>query len=762
MDIHYLVNDQLGHLPVARYEVCAQIDMIKIKCRALRKLYPAEPADEIGFMVVGYEAFSSEGLPENATSLRFKGKGTLLPYSKKSTITLEGDEWTFEKDGSLVLNVNNSREEIPNSISGVMSFLETLDGCDKETAVQIANKLPAEEPMTKLDSDPSQILQWVQNRFVAEKVLREFSIRRNKKEIFMYLCQKAPKSVSAEECCNASLAAFSLQEVQQNPFRFCIEGFLPYQMMRKIAKESGIDHQSPKGIQAAVVDVLRQSEGSASGRAFDQGSATGNTYCTVDELCVCVASQVGLLRTDHRVIDAINACIKEKFCMCAQGKYIYRKATCDAEYGIAENVARLMSYKPEQREYKDTIYALENKKHLRIAPEQRNAVKVALANAVTLLIGGPGTGKTTIEQFIIEVFEKFNPDKDILLVAPTGKAARRMSESCGRPACTVHKALNVSAGAEVLKSDVSITAGLILIDEASMLDAQVCFALFKAIQTGAQVVVVGDTNQLPSVGAGNVLYELIESKVVPIAELVTVYRQKAGSTIAVNCARIKRGNTDLEFSDTFMFQEVDTEEKAVEMVLKAYDTELAKGLTADEICLLSPYRRSTLTGVNQINPLLQKKFIAEGTPCIQYKDKTFYLGDKVMSMVNKDDVANGDTGYITKLTDNTFSVDFGDGRVHDYKKSSLRNFDLAYAITIHKSQGCEFKTCIIVLMEDHKAMLKKNLIYTAVSRCKQTLYWIGQPEAAKTAILTEEVSCRRSRLGDVLRELKLRKNFFTE
>lgn len=157
------MNDQLGHLPVARYEVCAQIDMITIKCRALRKLYPAEPAGEIGFMVVGYEAFSSEGLPENATSLRFKGKGTLLPYSKKSTITLEGDEWTFEKDGSLVLNVNNSREEIPNSISGVMSFLETLDGCDKETAVQIANKLPAEEPMTKLDSDPSQILQWVQN-----------------------------------------------------------------------------------------------------------------------------------------------------------------------------------------------------------------------------------------------------------------------------------------------------------------------------------------------------------------------------------------------------------------------------------------------------------------------------------------------------------------------------------------------------------------------------------------------------------------------
>ena len=240
------MNDQLGHLPVARYEVCAQNDMIKIKCRALRKLYPAEPADEIGFMVVGYEAFSSEGLPENATSLRFKGKGTLLPYSKKSTITLEGDEWTFEKDGSLVLNVNNSREEIPNSISGVMSFLETLDGCDKETAVQIANKLPAEEPMTKLDSDPSQILQWVQNRFIAEKVLREFSIRRNKKEIFMYLCQKAPKSVSAEECCNASLAAFSLQEVQQNPFRFCIEGFLPYQMMRKIAKVSGNDHQSPK------------------------------------------------------------------------------------------------------------------------------------------------------------------------------------------------------------------------------------------------------------------------------------------------------------------------------------------------------------------------------------------------------------------------------------------------------------------------------------------------------------------------------------
>lgn len=720
-----------------------------IQCKPLYKLFPPDKADEAEFMIVRYKALSSSDLPEEACSAEFVAKGPLLPSNVSSIVTLEGD-WSVGKDGLPAITVKNYQEQIPDTLNAVMSYLMLLDGCDKDTAAQIVNRLPQEEPASELDRDPSKILQWVSNPFIAEKVYREYAVRRSKKDIFLYLKSRAAKSVTADACCRAAVAASSLQEVQEDPFRFCIEGFLPYTMMRKIAKENSISYQSPRGIEAAVVDVLRQSEGSSSGRSLD-GETTGNTYCSVEELCMGVANQVGLLRTDPSIVRAINACIKRGDCVCAKGKYIYRKATCDAEYGIAEHVARLMSYKPVQREYRDTIYALENKKHLRIAPEQRNAVKVALASAVTLLIGGPGTGKTTIEQFIIEVFERFNPDKEILLVAPTGKAARRMSEACCRPACTVHKALNVSAGDEVLESSVSLTAGLILIDEASMLDAQVCFALFKAIQTGAQVVIVGDTNQLPSVGAGNVLYELIESKAIPTAELITVYRQKAGSTIAVNCARVKRGNTDLDYSDTFTFQEAESEEKAVNLILEAYDAELAKGLTADDICLLSPYRRSTQTGVNQINPLLQKKFICEGAPCLKYKDKTFYLGDRVMSMVNKDDIANGDTGYITKMDEKNFTVDYGDGRSHDYKKSDLRYFDLAYAITIHKSQGCEFKTCIIVLMNDHVAGLNRNILYTGLSRAKQRLYLIGQSKAIETAILTSDVSLRRSRLGDILK-----------
>lgn len=722
-----------------------------IKCKPLYKLFPPDKADEADFMIVRYQALSPADLPETARSTEFIAKGPLLPYNKTSTVTLEGENWTLDKDGIPTIAATDSHEELPNTLNGIMSFLMLLDGCDKDTAAQIVNRLPSDNPVEELERDPSRILQWVSNPFIAERIYREFSVRREKKEVFLYLKQRASKAALADACCRAAVAASSLQEVQEDPFRFCIEGFLPYQMMRKIAKENNVSYQSPRGIEAAVVDILRQAEGSSSGRYLDT-ETTGNTYCTVEELRTGVANQVGLLKTDPSIIKAVNACIEHGECVCAQGKFVYRKTTCDAEYGIAEHVARLMSYKPVQREYRDAIYALENKKHLRIAPEQRNAVKVALASAVTLLIGGPGTGKTTIEQFIIEVFERYNPDKEILLVAPTGKAARRMSEACGRPACTVHKALNVSAGEEVLESSVSLTAGLVLIDEASMLDAQVCFALFKAIQTGAQVVIVGDTNQLPSVGAGNVLYELIESKVIPIAELVTVYRQKAGSTIAVNCARVKRGNTDLDYSDTFTFQEAATEEEAVKLILEAYDAELAKGLTADDICLLSPYRRSTLTGVNQINPLLQKKFIPEGAPCLKYKEKSFYLGDRVMSMVNKDDIANGDTGYITKMDEKSFSIDYGDGRVHDYRKNDLRNFDLAYAITIHKSQGCEFKTCIIVLMNDHVAGLNRNILYTGLSRSKQQLYLIGQTQAIQTAILTSDVTLRKSRLSDVLRE----------
>ena len=727
--------------------------MADVKCTCVQKIFPPEKGDEIGYMVAAYKANDMDELPAGSKDARFKAVGFLLPTCKASSIVLHGN-WTSEKNGECTMHVTSYDEDVPNIPASSAEFLMTLEECKQAEANRLVNIAGNDNPLAVLDSDPDLFEKAIKNKFTATTIRNEYLLRRTKKDVLFYLKENTSKNVSVDTLKEVALLAEDLNEVKTDPFRFSIESSLPYMAAKKIAKLNGVSYTCLRGVEAAVVDVLKQAEGQASGYAYED-TAVGNTFCTVEELKMKAASSVGLLQSDPIITDAISSLIQDDICICVKGMYVYRKPTADAEYGIAEELDRLMSAHIKELDVKYDIYAVENDKKIRLAPEQRNAVKVAMANPVTLLIGGPGTGKTTIEQVIIRCF-RAHYDTPVVLVAPTGKAARRMSESTGEPASTVHKALNVSAGTEVIVTDTIIDAGLILIDEASMLDAQTCFALFKAIRTGTQVVIVGDTNQLPSVGAGNVLYELIESGMVPIAALETVYRQKAGSTIATNCARIKVGNPQLDYTETFEFREVETQEEAVEAVLAAYDEEMSKGLTIDDICLLSPFRRSTPTGVNQINPMIQGKVIQPDTPYLKYGEKVFYLGDRVMAMTNEDDVANGDCGYITKIDGTKFDVDFCDGRVVTYHKNSLRNFELAYAITIHKSQGAEFKVCIIVMMDEHKAMLKRNLIYTAVSRAKSKVILIGTSSALKTAIETEDVSKRQSRLGEILMSRKIK------
>ena len=687
---------------------------MQIKCTPIKKIFPPEKADELDFSIVQYQYISGD-MPESGK--KFVAIGPLLPYSDGAEVSLVG-EWTNKK-GKAQLEVASYDVLIPLNVTSVMSFLGCIEGCSEKTATRLYNNYGV-SCIDMLDEDLGIVDKIVPSKMERELFKTSWVLHRRGLGSYLYLRKM---KVNSEDARNVAA--------------------VPYMAAKKIAKANGVDVLCDDGICASMVDVLRQNEGSSS--SFNsEAEVTGNTYLAYNELMRRTANAVGILSDDSRIKKAFTNLVMRGIISVDEGKYVSRTVTCNAETQIAREVHRLLAADVVKRDYKLDIYKLEDQKKMRLAPEQRNAVKVLLSNAVSLLIGGPGCGKTTIEQFIIEVFKMYHPNDNVLLLAPTGKAARRMSESTGYPACTIHKGLGVSAGTEVLETDTILDASLILVDEASMVDTQVGAALFKAVRSGAQIALVGDTDQLPSVGAGNVLFELIASDVIPIARLETVYRQKAGSTIAVNCARIRQGFHDLEYDEgVFTFIPAEDDETGAQFAIDEFMKAYNKGLKLDDICLLSPYRRSTATGVNALNERLQKILIKKGTESITYgSTKTFYLSDKVMSMTNDD-------AYVfVPIVPCTNAV-----VVIEYQKSAMRDFELAYGISIHKSQGQEFKLCIILMCDSHVRMLKRNLLYTAVSRAKQEVIIIGSKAAMDTCIATEDVTVRKTLLSNRLRAL---------
>ena len=343
--------------------------------------------------------------------------------------------------------------------------------------------------------------------------------------------------------------------------------------------------------------------------------------------------------------------------------------------------------------------------------------------------------------------------------APTGRAARRMEQSTGFPAMTLHKALGLLAGEDDACSEPQmLDADLVVVDEVSMMDIYLANHLFQAVPHGSQLVLVGDADQLPSVGPGAVLSELIACGVVPVVRLDRIFRQSHGSRIAANAKFIRHGNLSLEYGDDFQFFDSGDMEDSAQLIERLYVHEVTQnGL--DNVALLSPYRQKTETGVNALNDRLQSIVNPPDgkKPEVLYRNRIYRMGDKVMQTKNCGEISNGDIGYITSITsedsDSTLTVDFGDGRVAEYDKSDLELLDLAYASTIHKSQGSEYKSVIINLQCAHAVMLVRPLIYTAITRAKERVIIVGERRALCIAIKRTDTERRRTKLAARIRSL---------
>lgn len=430
---------------------------------------------------------------------------------------------------------------------------------------------------------------------------------------------------------------------------------------------------------------------------------------------------------------------------------------CSAERGIAWHIRRLATLSPQrgrlaelqQVNFSHLFEFLAAKTSLALTEQQREGIRMALTHPVCVLTGGPGTGKTTSMRALIQILTL--KQKQVILAAPTGKAAKRLSEAAGVEARTLHRLLQLKPGGTSSYDQSNPLFGdMVIIDESSMLDTLLMNALLKALSTGTHLLLVGDADQLPSIGPGTVLADIIKSQVVPVVRLESIFRQGAGSGIANNALRINQGLLPLagkDVTDYYFFPQEDPVEASnlvIDLVTRRIPAKF--GLRPQEIQVLSPMY-SGRCGVGELNKRLQATLNPSSSQKVEkyYGGLIFRLGDKVLQLRNnyQKEVFNGDTGSITAimLEDQRLTVQLDEGREVSYNWSELDELTLAYALSVHKAQGSEYPVCVIPLVMEHYPLLERQLIYTAITRARKVMVLVGSKKAVAIAVRNGPSNC---------------------
>lgn len=538
--------------------------------------------------------------------------------------------------------------------------------------------------------------------------------------------------------------------IQTNPYKMIedVRG-IGFETADKIALSNGVHKESPYRIQSGITYAL------------EKGCAFGNVYMPKDIL----------IKEAGKNLDIREESVKKQLCEMIihrniieeDSDRIYTKDLFFAEKDAAEDMQRIARNKKKRKVSEDIMKKLGGK----LDEVQMSAVRTAARSNFMVLTGGPGVGKTTTTNLIIKYFEK--EKKKVLLAAPTGRAAKRMKEATGKEAKTIHRLLEVTGGEGGVKFERNkenpLNADVIIIDETSMMDIQLARALFEAIPTGAQVILVGDRNQLPSVGPGNVLADIIASGICPVVELKKIYRQAEGSHIISNahCILNQQQLYLTNRSKDFFFKECDEPEKIREMLLHYVADSLPAFTGEKDIQVLAPVRGRYL-GVNELNISLQERLNPAHNNKLQVKG--FRVGDKVIQIVNdynrerqkgnkkEKGVFNGDAGRVSRIDpENEYVyVTFEDGWISRYEFDELDNLNLAYALTIHKSQGSEYPVVVMPVYDYIPMLTTMNLLYTGVTRAKKCILLIGSKKKMYQIIKNINATKRYTTLDKRLRK----------
>lgn len=706
-----------------------------------------------GYKVGLFRVKEASGEMEEYVNKTITFTGYFADIDAEAYYKLTGNYVFNERYGSQFQVSSYEREE-PKGKDAVVEFLSSslVKGCGEKTAIAIVDTL-GEEALTLIKENPDNLLLVPGISEVKAKRIYNSIVKYQSTDEIIVNLKKLGFTINESLAILNKWGESSLEIVNNDIYKLI--DIIDFTKLDKVFL-SMKDAEAEERILACLIETFKR-----------VGFKNGDTYLDKEEIFSTIRNEFKIFIEEDELDEYLDKLKKSKDIVVKKKKY-FLKEYYDYEEEIADSLEMISRHsKTRVTNFDDLIAAVQLEYDVKYNTDQKKAIKNALTNRISIITGGPGTGKTTIINSIVKLYVRIHNlnykevINDIALLAPTGRAAKKMSDSTGLPAMTIHRYLKWNKE----KNEFQINEynknyhKLIIVDETSMIDTYLFASLLKGIGHNITLVLVGDSNQLPSVGPGLILNDLIDSDMFTHTTLEQIYRQSDNSYIPILAKEIKEHDLSSEFTkqtDDYNFLHA-SGLTIKEMIRKICVMSKEKGLTEEEIQVLAPMYRGE-NGIDNLNVLLQDIFNPKSKDRKETKvgDITYRVGDKVLQLVNDPDnnIFNGDIGYISSIgtimgskNKDVFTINF-DGNEIQYTREDLINIKHAYAITIHKSQGSEFAHVIMPVSKAYYKMLYNKLIYTGVSRAKKSLIIIGEEESLVMAVNNDYSNNRKTNLKE--------------
>ena len=680
---------------------------------------------------------------------------TITGYFHELTIDenyiMKGEVINNPKYG-LQYNVKEYERITPEGKDAVIEFLSSglFPGIGEKTAKQIVDTL-GKDTLKLIEEDYSNLLMVPNLKEEKAKNIHDILVKYNESYNTIIFLNEIGFTTKDSMSIYNMLKEDTIRVVKNNVYSLIdLIPEISYVKIEKVRKKLDIDDEDKNRIMYGIEYVFKNT-------CFN----LGDTYLEIDDLFDDIRRITGI-DFNKEEIEYYLYELQKLGKIIVVGKKYFLSEYYNSENYISDTLYYLTNKKDTKyKNINNDIEAVEMYFDIKYNKEQKQAIKNSIVKNFNIITGGPGTGKTTIIKGIVEVYKKIHKlnymdlTNKMALLAPTGRASKRMGESALMPASTIHRFLKWNRETDTFmineqnKSDVDF----VIIDEVSMIDTELLANLLKGLKKDVKIVMIGDYNQLESVGPGKILKDLIDSDMVNVIKLNELYRQKEDSYIVTLAKEIKDNNLDIDWNDKKAdFNFIETASSNIRIDIKELvNKAIEKGYNSKDIQVLAPMYKGE-NGIDNLNKILQEVFNPDqGQNSIKYADIVYRENDKVLKLENDPDnnVFNGDIGYIKKIEDKEITIDF-DGNIVIYKTKDFNTIKHGYAISVHKAQGSEFKIVLMPITNSYKIMLYRKLVYTAITRAKQSLIIVGSKDAFMYAINNTNAYERRTHLKDSL------------